>query len=825
MLKTIDRLNLVLTLNKNGLSLSLINEFPSERLLELCGSLEQRQTPRACYFEQIAIQKELCIDEQFFFCLEQALEIECLEPKVINRYLCAIHANSKNAQDYVVDRLIASMADAIEFSASDGAFYDYLTCFSFLYLIKAQAEIILTNLDLYRDLLDRPVAELPMRQFALFMDKTLNRRGLLPKPNDIKQTFSLLASNKDLLEIIRFFHKNDISACVGIENMETLCVNANEVLAKLQILYNMLGLDNFNSFMMRWIENHCPYFELELFCKHLTSKNHADVDVNDTLRTRSAYINLIYGSRFKVVPLEDMYKYAEDILIYAITHKKSGFIRLVEQNYEAFDAIGQSSVLFNREFYTKFFNMNSLSLSNLNDLAWMNASKVLFDYLADGQQYTFEEIKALYDLPSQYYQLYAALEITRVDNRLTALRQLSKNKLLADLENEDQIKKLASMLSLKLLSKWREQDFCHITGLTAQDTVWLLVHYAEIGHLIPQMATRTDALLVINNPSNARPYNVLEDMKNDLAKVDASWMKLVTDMGLSDEFLKQHRNQIIEFLCKNGAAVAHTYFTKLSSERRNSLKLIIKAELMGELGRLKYYADDLRKEIDYPIAVTQKSAWVDNTELSNKDGVVVRECDDFFSTMLLGTVPQRTCLSYVDGEYKECLLSSFDSNKKVINAYKNGKVVGRAIARLTKGRFSNPEKTNEASLSFVDLEEIGADDGADCSQGNGSGKERLIIFLEKPYSAGVSNDEAANIKEMYVDLLAKKANDMGAMLVLSNCYSSIANKDFVITTFHVYISKSKAGAQYLDSLNGSAKVSDEGGYRTNSFYIHKDAVA
>jgi len=66
---------------------------------------------------------------------------------------------------------------------------------------------------------------------------------------------------------------------------------------------------------------------------------------------------------------------------------------------------------------------------------------------------------------------------------------------------------------------------------------------------------------------------------------------------------------------------------------------------------------------------------------------------------------------------------------------------------------------------------------------------------------------------------------MGAMLVLSASYGATAGEDYVRTAYHVFISKSKAGAQYLDSLNGEAKVSDEGGYRSNTFYIHKDAVA
>jgi hypothetical protein len=63
--------------------------------------------------------------------------------------------------------------------------------------------------------------------------------------------------------------------------------------------------------------------------------------------------------------------------------------------------------------------------------------------------------------------------------------------------------------------------------------------------------------------------------------------------------------------------------------------------------------------------------------------------------------------------------------------------------------------------------------------------------------------------------------------VLSNHYNNNTPTltGYASTMFYVYISKSKSGAQYLDSLNGSATVSDEGGYRSNSFFIrHKDMI-
>ena len=62
---------------------------------------------------------------------------------------------------------------------------------------------------------------------------------------------------------------------------------------------------------------------------------------------------------------------------------------------------------------------------------------------------------------------------------------------------------------------------------------------------------------------------------------------------------------------------------------------------------------------------------------------------------------------------------------------------------------------------------------------------------------------------------------MNALLVLSNEYAKAADERYISTRYYMYISKSKASSQYLDSLNGSASVTDEGQYKANNFLIWK----
>ena len=85
-----------------------------------------------------------------------------------------------------------------------------------------------------------------------------------------------------------------------------------------------------------------------------------------------------------------------------------------------------------------------------------------------------------------------------------------------------------------------------------------------------------------------------------------------------------------------------------------------------------------------------------------------------------------------------------------------------------------------------------------------------------------TEDELSILKnEVYKTtiMLKEKAKAMNALLVLSCNYKEEIDEQFISTRYYMYISKSKAGTQYLDSLSGQATISDEGQYKVNTFLI------
>lgn len=816
MLKTAQRLNLILTMNNYCMDLGLLKDYQPEALLDFCGSLEERQTPRPWYTGYLAIQKELINNERFFFYLEK-LSKTGIAMRTIDSFLAVLHSNGETSLDYPINRLLSSMAMTVY---SSDVFHDYLKYFSTISTSRAQKETIVKNLQLHRKQLSKSVAELSEIERLLFLQPCLANKYIIPQ--NIGRTLAMLAHQDGLLNIINFFHDNNFYFSLKIEHYESFCLSPFAIYNKLKQLHKQLGHANTNRLLRRWVENNCPLYDLEALREKLRGMD--DERVEDVLSTHSSYINLIYTGRISNIPLTEVPKQKEDILIYAITARKTGFIRLVEENFKIFSSLPYESILFRREFYARHVNLNTLNVNNLRDCGRMMVRNMEFDSLDFDRAYTFEEIKALHNQPVQYLKLYTKLGIPRVDGRLIVLKQLTKHNLLANLTSDEHIGQLADKLSQKPLSAWRDQDFSHIDGLKPQDAVELLIRQSETAKLIPQMKTRIDARLALRNWNNVQGYNTIDDMKRDLMKIDGAWVELVGKMGFSEQFLELNQERVLEFLCQNGADIANTYYENLDNKRRESMRRIVKAVLMGEFGRLKYHADDLRLEIDYTISDKQKSVWTENTELT-AGTFTVREHDDFFGTMLLGIMPQRTCLSYIDGQYSECLLSNFDSNKKVLYAELDGKVVGRAIIRLTKGRFKGvgkqPESDSSPSLSFVDLEmpETKADESDDDAK-----KERLVLFLERSYSSTITEEVHRQVNKLFTELMEQKSIRMGVMLVLSNSYDGSLRPGYTRTLFHIYISKSKAGTQYLDSLNGSAVKSDEGGYRVNNFYIRNDDV-
>lgn len=273
------------------------------------------------------------------------------------------------------------------------------------------------------------------------------------------------------------------------------------------------------------------------------------------------------------------------------------------------------------------------------------------------------------------------------------------------------------------------------------------------------------------------------------------------------EWSKQYPNVVC--YCFDG------YSRNESEKNCEALRRIVQAELMGQFYKLKYFAGDLKQEIHYPIQEAREDVWKQNLSLTRL-GLMAKEVDDFYHTIRMGELPHFTCLSCYQGSQRDCLLAAFDSNKKIILVYKDESVVARACLRLTKGSFQQPSTLN---FEFADLSK------EDVPTGSHAYSEKLVLFLEHIYTSGLKKSEETAAKEMVVALATQKAEELDAVAVLSNqyrgCYPS---GRYVSAPIYIYISKSKNGRQYLDSLGGAAVTLAEEQYKQESFFVERAAL-
>ncbi|CUQ49878.1 Uncharacterised protein [[Ruminococcus] torques] len=94
------------------------------------------------------------------------------------------------------------------------------------------------------------------------------------------------------------------------------------------------------------------------------------------------------------------------------------------------------------------------------------------------------------------------------------------------------------------------------------------------------------------------------------------------------------------------------------------------------------------------------------------------------------------------------------------------------------------------------------------------------MFLERYYEKNLAYEEQDQAVYLAFVAAKEKAKKLGARLVLS-CYyqDDVKTKEYIKSNYYLYISKSKNGSQYLDSLYGEASVSDSGDYSSNIFLL------
>lgn len=530
-------------------------------------------------------------------------------------------------------------------------------------------------------------------------------------------------------------------------------------------------------------------------------------EISKAVATNACFLAVCTGNRYtelinRIYESEDGSDDLANIALMAIKEHKKSFLRLMEEQLDLFLKLPFNSILYYyRDRFWSLCNVNTLQKTDIETLLKRDKDeKYLYvrnnadlEYL--NGTFTFGELAALILQPAWIRKIYSSLDSTmKVDEKLRRIRQLFHGGITGNNLSSE-----ACEAAGRALSEESFERYCirrHLEHSSKNDMFHLMVkekENPEITRLADSAKTGMDVTIILRNL-----------MKQELFDLDLEkFKKVFTDLDEDSKWLKEklelpegHEDSLMNFCLKGNASIVHDYYGSQDynhKQQAENILLLAKAEIYGKLDDVKY--QNFQSEIGFPVTDTLETVWRENLAITNGK-IMTSEYTDFQSCMEIGVKPAQTCMHYKDGMYNECLLATFDANKKVVYVTENGEIIGRALMRLTK---CSDSKKEASSLHFADVE-----------KGDTVSDEKLILFLERCYKNGFSGKKGDRIFEALYELAKEKADKLGAELVLAQDYEHVALKNgFMRKSSYLYVSRSKNGNQYLDSLGGNC---EKGGY-------------
>lgn len=707
-----------------------------------------------------------------------------------------LDAGTDKVSDFSYEQVKAVYFDPL---VTDGTAYSYMKYYGEQNVSKEEKEQLVKSIAMCMDVLDfekagekdRMLLVNPVFSSELLLD-------LLENVNNLK-----ILQDQDLMELVNTLagYEAEIEP-LNQKQFEQMKERPGEILEKLRIVTKYIPKENLTDGLNLWLWNEALYEDL---CK-LERAFTDGADPAEVFSSKVSYVNTLYQNPLSKISLSSLSVEKSELLLYAITQKKKAFLNLINEEPELFYDLPNASMLLKKEMYQEYINLNTLNRKNLKDSADLILSRDRFELLAK-REHTFEELKLLCTAKEAVIELYEQLTC-KSDERLLVLRELIKRECVPHSFWEGQIEPLAAALSKKPLSRWIREDFRNIPDLSYGTALWLLVYREQLKGMEKEITMEQQALFLLKDLALVKKCNSLSELKEQLILGDISWRLLKEKLAFSEEFIQENAARIGNFLFVGGAEIMETFLERQPS-KIEEIRRLVAAELLGKFDELKYPSGDLMREIDFEVSEEAEKEWKIDRTFTSKN-LVLKEETGLLPVMQIGEIPSYSCLSYRSGLNSDCLLSCFDSNKKFLFIRKNGKVVFRAMIRLTKGSYVGDRMRKK--IQFADL--------------SGAGKpkeeegEELVLFLERYYEKNLAYEEQDQAVYLAFVAAKEKAKKLGARLVLS-CYyqDDVKTKEYIKSNYYLYISKSKNGSQYLDSLYGEASVSDSGDYSSNIFLL------
>lgn len=657
--------------------------------------------------------------------------------------------------------------------------------------------------------------------------------------NDYKLKFSFSSFILEKLSInMKLEDVCDIIKNISIEEFDDLdflvdFCNNSKLISLLSSLYFQLS-ENKKMFISKLKsmnenkKNTLFIYLLNLSCK-CDTLSLLEFDTIFSIIEENLFINDIFNfiyEKHSILLNPNMKNYQIDFIKRNLNKKT--FIHLIQDNMEIFLNLPKDNILFKHKF-SKLLNLNTLNKNNLtmlsnssknNNKNFLSKEKIKNILILDlSKELTFNEfwflIRQDFFVIKLFYLFYD-LHV-KIDLRLKLLKELPNLELkfkewnIKNNEIDDILNTLANLLvesSLKNRINSLKSQYKNLLKIKDDDFLFIILNSKIMLKFLQQINTVSDIYYILKNYKEINQRNIsLYDFKIEKIKTDYYYEYLVEELDLSNSFVDNNISRIMKFWEKDLHKVFYSFMNNKNQEslQKNNMRKLVKAELMGKLKELKFVDKDFDLEIGLEVSPQIKEEWKNNLKIYYKN-YTLKETYDFNNIIRLGENPVSTCQHWDGGIYSKCLLSNFDTNKKMIINTNDNIINTRALIRLTKGSF---QKINNA-LTFKDIEK---------NEITKSNKEQIVLFLEKTYS-NLDQSQLIEVQKEIIELAKQKSKILNVPLIVSNFYENVLPTETLIE-YNLFISYSKNGCQYLDSLDGQAESINEGSYCSSYVYYIK----
>lgn len=338
------------------------------------------------------------------------------------------------------------------------------------------------------------------------------------------------------------------------------------------------------------------------------------------------------------------------LLVYGITHKKKHFLSMVKEHFEDFTDLRPYHLLMDADTYVRYLNVNTLNPRNLKESGSLLALPDKTKQYLTRDQYTFEELKLFADIQNKYVHLYHLLSYPKSDDRLRVIREAVKRECLPERMEEESLVRLGEMLSQKPLSKWLSEDMGHIRNLSYRQAALLLSVWDRAAHFIPGIQTGHQADFLLHNLEALKDLPDFQAVTEQMMELDRTWMGLNEMLQIGEEFLRKNREGVKQFLYDGGSEIFYAFLSGMDENEWEKARRLCAAEIAGRFRELKYYKNDLEREIALRISKEVQKHWTENMETkkelsgSGKRTGSFRSCR---SGKFRGTPVSRTAAAFI----------------------------------------------------------------------------------------------------------------------------------------------------------------------------------